>query len=341
MKPERRNLFILFFTLIVIMLGLGIIIPILPFYIDRFGAGGKEMGFLMSSFAITQFLFAPFWGQLSERVGRKPILMIGILGNGIAMLMFGLSTELWMLYASRALAGVLSAATLPTAMAYVGDTTSAEDRGGGMGLMGAAMGIGMVLGPGLGGWLGADSLSLPFFLAAGLSFLALLFVLGFLPESLSPEVRLENAGKGKRPSQFRLLRDAIFSPIGILLGLAFLLSFGLTNFEAVFGLWALDRFGFGTREVGIILTVIGLSAAVVQGGLTGPATKRWGEPLVIKASFLGAAAGFVLLLLTNSLITVILASSVFVIFKSAVAPGHCLTYLETFDYRPRCGYGFG
>ena len=113
MPSNNRQLAILFFTLVVVMLGFGMIIPIMPFYIEAFGAGGSELGFLMAVFATMQFFFSPVWGQLSDRFGRKPILVIGIVGNGISMLFFGLSTQLWMLYASRALAGILSSATMP------------------------------------------------------------------------------------------------------------------------------------------------------------------------------------------------------------------------------------
>ena len=148
---NRKNTGILFFTMIVVMLGFGIVIPILPFYVESFGAGGAELGFLMATFALMQFFFSPIWGDLSDRYGRKPFLIIGTFGNGLAMLFFGLSTQLWMLFAARALAGILSAATLPTAMAFIGDSTSHADRGKGMGIIGAAMGVGMVIGPGLGG----------------------------------------------------------------------------------------------------------------------------------------------------------------------------------------------
>ena len=114
------------------MLGFGIIIPILPFYVEQFGGGGKEMGYLMAIFSVMQFIFSPIWGNLSDRFGRKPILMVGILGNAISMIILGLSNSLWMLYVSRGLAGILSSATLPTSMAFISDSTSERERGGGM-----------------------------------------------------------------------------------------------------------------------------------------------------------------------------------------------------------------
>ncbi len=166
---QKKNLSILFFTLIVIMLGFGMVIPVMPFLVKSFGASGSAMGTLMASYALMQFLFAPFWGSLSDRFGRKPILMIGVLGNAIAQLLFGLSTELWMLFVARILAGILSSATMPTAMAYISDSTTHKERGGGMGLLGAAMGIGMVIGPGS-GRLAGDTLLIHTIFPGSLSF---------------------------------------------------------------------------------------------------------------------------------------------------------------------------
>ncbi len=211
MESNKKNLAILFFTMVVIMLGFGMIIPVMPFYIKSFGASGKALGTLMAVYGITQFAFAPIWGGLSDRHGRKPILMLGVLGNAIAQLLFGLSTQLWMLFAARALSGILSAATLPTAMAYIGDTTTREQRGGGMGMIGAAMGIGMVIGPGLGGLLGGTNLSAPFFLAAALSFLALILIWLLLPEP--PIVRPAVSGV-KKDNQLVTLIKAVTGPIG-------------------------------------------------------------------------------------------------------------------------------
>ncbi len=319
MRASPRNLTILFFTLVVVMLGFGMIIPILPFYIDSFGASGRALGMLMAIFATMQFIFAPIWGNLSDRYGRRPILMVGVLGNAITQLLFGLSTQLWMLFVARALSGVLSSATLPTAMAYIGDSTTDEDRGGGMGMMGAAMGIGMVLGPGISGWLAVRSLSTPFFVAAGLSVIALVFILLVLPESLPENARQSHAGRLGSP-QLGQMWQALFSPIGFLLFLAFLVSFGLTNFEGIFGLYALERFDYGPQQVGTILTMIGLISAVVQGTLTGPLTKRWGEINMIKVSLLGSTVGFVLMLLASNFYTVLLTVSFFVLSNAMLRP---------------------
>ena len=319
MQPNSRNVAILFFTLVVVMMGFGMVIPIFPFYVTAFGAGGSELGLLMAIFAIMQFIFAPIWGQLSDRVGRKPLLLLGVTGNAISLLLFGLSTQLWMLFAARALGGILSAATMPTAMAFIGDSTSEENRGGGMGVMGAAMGVGMVVGPGLGGWLSGTSLSLPFFVGSGLSVLALILIYLILPESLPPEHRESTTRRVKGP-QFSDLWRALLGPLGFLLFMAFLVSFALTNFEGIFGLYALDRFGYDAQRVGTIMMVVGLIGAIVQGGLTGPLTRRFGEATMIKASLLGSAIGFALMLAATTFATVLLTVGFFVLCNSMLRP---------------------
>jgi len=128
---NTRNIYILGFTLLVVMVGYGIIIPILPFYIEAMGASGIELGLLTSISALMQFIFAPVWGTLSDRYGRKPILLVGVVGYGVTMLLFGLANQLWMLFVARALNGILSSATMPTAMAYVADHSSANRRSAG------------------------------------------------------------------------------------------------------------------------------------------------------------------------------------------------------------------
>jgi len=149
---SRKNILILSFTLLVVMLGYGMIQPIIPFLITSLGASGKDMGLLASVYASMQLVCAPFWGTLSDRMGRKPVLLIGVLGYAIAIFIFGLSTRFWMLFVARTFSGVLSSATMPTAMAYLSDNLPEKERGSAMGKLGAAVGLGVVLGPLLGGF---------------------------------------------------------------------------------------------------------------------------------------------------------------------------------------------
>ena len=186
---NRRSLVLLFLTMFVVMVGFGVILPILPFYAESMGATATTLGLLFASYSIIQFFFAPIWGQISDRIGRKPPLLIGLLGFSISFTLFGFATELWMLFAARILGGLLSAAVLPTAMAYIADTTDEENRGGGMGIMGVSMGMGVTFGPVIGGFLGEISPTLPFFFAAGLAATVSAVMFFLLPESLPPQAR--------------------------------------------------------------------------------------------------------------------------------------------------------
>ena len=316
---SRRQILILSFTLVVVMLGFGLVIPIFPFYIEELGAGGSELGLLVGMSALLEFVFAPLWGSVSDRIGRKPVLMLGMVGYGLSSFLMGLATELWMLFVFRGLSGILSSATLTTALAYVGDSTSEEERGGGMGALGAAMALGVILGPGLGGWLAGDALSTPFFWAAGMSLLALLLIFLLLPESLPAEGRRQSAGEVSTVS-LRALWRAVSSPIGVLLLMVALFSFALTNFEAVFGLYALEKFGYGPERVGTILMVIAVVSTVGKAVLAGPATRRWGEAAVVKFSALAGSVGFLVLLAANSYVTILLATGFFILSTTLLRP---------------------
>ena len=317
MNTSKRNLYILTFVLFVVMLGYGIVIPIFPFYIEEMGAGGTELGLLTASYAVMRLIFGPIWGGLSDRFGRKPILLIGILGYVITMVWFGLANTLWMLFAARILSGILSSATAPTTMAYIGDSSPEDERGGGMGLLGAAGGVGTIVGPAMGGFLASASLSTPFFIAAGMALLSLILAIIFLPESHPVQAQSEEK---EAIIDLRAWWNAIFSPIGTLFMLTFISTCGLMIFANVFGLYGLERFNYGPEQVGIIMMVLGLVAALTQGLLAGPATKKWGDETVIKIGLFVTSIGFGLMLLADTFLTVLLTTAFFGITVSIQSP---------------------
>jgi DHA1 family multidrug resistance protein-like MFS transporter len=315
---KKKEFLILSFALMVVMFGFGMVIPIFPFYITELGAGGSELGLLVATAALLEFLFGPLWGSVSDRVGRKPVLMVGLFGYAISTFLFGISSRLWMLFAARALSGVLSSATITAAMAYVSDITGEESRGEGMGKIGAAMALGVMLGPGLGGLLAEGSLARPFFIAAGLSLLSLLFVSAFLPEShLKAE---ESKGGSIQLPEIRSLWEAVQGPVGAIFLLVALFSFALTNFESVFGLYALEKFGYGPERVGVILMVVAVVSTIGKAALTGPVTRRWGEGATIKASLLAGSAGFLVLLAAWDFPTILAATGFFILSKTLLRP---------------------
>src|SRR4051812_42520641 len=204
-----------------VMAGFGIIIPVLPFYAEDIGASPTQLGFLMAIYSLTQLLFAPMWGRVSDRIGRKPVIMIGILGLAISFFLTGISTELWMLFVARILGGILSSANMPTAMAYVADITTPENRSKGMGIIGAATGLGFVFGPAIGGIFSKISLNMPFYLASGSSFITLVLVFILLKESK------QNGSETvqKRPAFWKALNG----PTSILFFVQFLISLSLSG----------------------------------------------------------------------------------------------------------------
>ncbi|UMZ72796.1 Tetracycline resistance protein, class B [Natranaerofaba carboxydovora] len=315
---KQKNMIILFISLVVVMMGYGIAMPVLPFYIESMGGRGIHFGLLIASYGVMQLLFAPVWGNLSDKYGRKPMLLVGMMGLGLAMALFALATELWMLYAAQVMSGGLSAAMLPAAQAYAGDSTTKEDRGGAMGRIGGAIGLGVILGPGVGGLLAARSLATPFFMASCFSVLTFLIILIGLPESLSKENRSETTEI--KFMQVRGLCNALFTPIGFGLIVAFIAILGQTIFSSVYGLYALARFDYGPEQVGTILMGMSVMYAISQGLVVGPLTKRFGEEKIIALALIGTSLGFGLILASVTFVTIFLAMICFILFNSLLKP---------------------
>ncbi len=322
---KNRNMLMLLASILMVMMGFGIAMPVLPFYIESLGGTGVHYGLLIASYGIMQLFFAPLWGSLSDKYGRKPVLLVGLVGLGIAMSIFALATKLWMLYAAQLLSGSLSSATLPAAQAYVGDSTSKEERGGAMGKIGGAIGLGVVIGPGIGGLLASYSLATPFIIASAFCLLTVVFVLLGLPESLAKDRRSEDIEI--RFMQFRGLWQVLFTPLGFGFMVAFMAILGQTIFSSVFGLYALQKFSYGPEQVGAVLMAMGFMYALSQGVLVGPLSKKMGEEKVISLGLLGTSFGFVFILLAHSFLTLIAAVSCFILFNSLLKPS-ALAYLS-------------
>jgi len=264
---------VLFLIVTVDLIGFGIVIPLLPFFGEHFDASPAQIGLLMATYSAAQFLSAPFWGQLSDRIGRRPVLLWTMAGAFCAYLWLGHSESLLSLFLARAFGGFM-AGNISTAFAYVADVTTEKTRAKGMGLIGAAFSIGFILGPAIGGVLaGSDPLTAdyrsPSYAAAALSLLAL--VLGFvmLRESVPAEQRAK-ASAASRPSRLRTLFKALSVPgVRMLILMSFLATLAFAGLESTFAMWSRRQFGWGPEQNGYLFTLIGFIAALVQGGLMG------------------------------------------------------------------------
>jgi multidrug resistance protein len=281
---------ILFFTVFIHLLGFGIIIPLLPYYAERFGASGLTVGLLTTSFSLAQFLFAPIWGRLSDRIGRRPVLLGSLILTGLSYLVFAIAGSLPVLFASRIFAGV-AGATLSTAQAYIADTTTPENRTRGMGLIGAAFGMGFIFGPAMGGILSRWGFSVPAYAAAGLALTAFLFALALLPESLPPDERAAAARRRRGATSFR---EALRRPaIGIVLVLFFVATLCFSGMEAVLALFCERFFHWGPHQIGYLFAYVGIVAAVLQAGIVGALAKRFGERALVRVGLALMGAAFV------------------------------------------------
>jgi DHA1 family tetracycline resistance protein-like MFS transporter len=296
---------IIFLVVVIDLIGFGMIIPLLPFYAEYFEANPAVVGLLMATYSFTQFLAAPFWGRLSDRIGRRPVLLVSLAGAAMAYVWLGFAESLWVLFAARAASGAM-AGNISAAFAYVADITTPANRAKGMGVVGAAFGLGFIAGPAIGGILaGADpahaDFQTPAFAAAGLSFLALILALILLKESLSPEIRARVASglPGKAGLKFI---DALRHPqVGLLILFSFLVTFVFAGMEATFPMWSRRQFGWGPEQTGYVFAFMGLLSAMIQGGLIGRLAQRFGEARLILQGAIALACGIALIPFSDNL----------------------------------------
>jgi DHA1 family tetracycline resistance protein-like MFS transporter len=296
---KRSPLLVIFITVFIDLVGFGIVIPVLPYYAEgtRFGATPTQVGLLFASYSVMQLVFSPVLGRLSDKYGRRPILLMSLLGTAVGFLVLGFATTLWMLFVGRIIDGI-SGGNISTAQAYIADVTTKENRAKGMGLIGAAFGLGFVFGPAIGGILSRWGINVPFLFAGGLA-LANAVVLYFtLPETVTPDhpARVSAAsGRG-----WRQLLDALREPrLAYVLAIYFLGIVAFSIMTATFSLFMMFRLGYDAFHNGWVFAFVGIISAAIQGGLIGKLVKRFGEPLlIIVGALLFSASLFVIPLVT-------------------------------------------
>ncbi len=270
----------LFLIVLIDLIGFGVIIPLLPFYAEQFQASPDVVTLVMAVYSLAQLFSAPLWGRLSDRIGRRPVLLVSMAGACLSYIWLGFADELWTLFAARAFCGAM-AGNLSAAFAYVADITSPENRARGMGLIGAAYGLGFIAGPALGGILaGPDPMQAdyqtPAFVAAGMSMAAFLLTALLLKESLSTELRAQAAAR--RPTPFHRMIASVLADrrLAFWIGLSFLATLVLAGMETTFAMWSERTFGWGPQQNGYLLAFLGLLSAVIQGSLIGPLSRHIG-----------------------------------------------------------------
>ncbi len=287
--PSNRGpLTILFATVFIDLLGFGIVIPFVPIFAKRLDLSASAVGLIFSVYSLTQLVAAPVLGRLSDHFGRRPIIMLGLFGSSVSYFVYGFAYSLPMLLLSRAVHGAC-AGTISTAQAYVADITPEEKRAHGMGIIGAAFGLGFVLGPALGGFLGRSDLRVPVFFAAALTFANLVFAALALPESHK---------RSDEPPQWRLLVQALRLPVQLathrlsrVFLVGFLATLAMVIFEITFPLMASDVYGFKAPGIGRLLAYAGLVQAVTQGYLVRKLVGKTGEYRLIRIGLLLFALG--------------------------------------------------
>ena len=283
MKP---GLPVVYLTVFVDLVGFGIILPALPYYAEAFGATGVWIGAILAAYSAAQLVGASLLGRLSDRVGRRPILLLSLAGSAASLVLCGLAGSLWLLLVARALAGLFGG-SIAAAQAVIADVTAPGERAKYMGLLGASVGLGFVFGPAIGAGLSRFGFGAAAFAAAGLAALNLVFALFRLPETRTAEKRIRPHARFDWSS----FVDALRHPsIGRLLAATFLSTLAFVAMEATFALLGQARFGLDAGRLGLVFTYVGVVMVIVQGGLVGRLAPRFGERALATAGALIMAA---------------------------------------------------
>ncbi|GIN87984.1 tetracycline resistance MFS efflux pump [Heyndrickxia sporothermodurans] len=310
---NRGAILLLMLNIFLIFTGIGLVIPIMPTYMTELHINGSIVGLLVAAFSLTQLLFSPFAGRLSDRLGRKKIIVLGMVVFALSEWMFGAVSSAFFLFASRMLGGIGAALIMPAVMAYTADVTSTKERAKGMGYINAAITTGFIIGPGIGGYIAEFGIRAPFYAAAVAGAVSALITLFVLPESMT-ERNLEMSKKEqvKKEGLITQLLQSYRQPYFLSLIIVFVMSFGLANYETVFGLFVDHKFNFTPKDIAFIITFGSISGAVVQVTIFGWILNRFGEKNVISVCLVVASLFVLLTLLVHKYWMIIVVT--FIVF---------------------------
>lgn len=318
-KSTKFALYLLMFNLFITMSGIGLIIPVMPEYLATFNVAGKALGFIIATFSFSQFIFSPLSGDLSDKHGRKNLIIFGLVIYGISQLTFGLSTELWMLYASRFVSGIGAAFILPPTMAFVADITTVEERGKGMGLLGASMSLGFMIGPAIGGFLSTISIHFPFYFGATVAILAAIISFFTLPNP-PPVINVKFEELKKPENLFKQLKRSTKTPYFVMFIVMFVFSFGLANLQSTISLYMDYKYNSTPSEIAVIITVGGFVGVIAQTFFINYLFKAFGEIRIILVNVLIAAFAMLGILFVDSFQMILIVAMIFFTATSLLRP---------------------
>ncbi len=314
-KHKKFALILLMFDIFITMSAVGLIVPIMPSYLKEFGAKGQVLGFLIACIAFAQFIFSPIAGSLSDRIGRKKLIIFGLILNGTTQILFSFSTHIWELFVLRFLTGVGSAFIVPPIMAYTADITTVEERGKAMSLIGAAISFGFMIGPGIGGALSNVSIHFPFIVAGSATILAGILSLFFLP-NVKPTIVEKPTGNNIIKEMLRSIKTPYF----VLLLVVLVFSFGIANFQATLTMFLTYKFDYTPNDIAIIMTVGGFAGVIVQGILLNRLFKRFGEMNIILVGLIVAAISMLGMVLVSKYFAILFVTTVFQTSTTLIRP---------------------
>ncbi|HEX8489498.1 MAG TPA: MFS transporter [Chthoniobacterales bacterium] len=302
MARQRSPLFVLYLTVFIDLMGFGIVIPILPLYAQDFHASPLAIGWLTGIYSGMQIIFTPILGRLSDRFGRRPVLLISIAGTAVGFALMGMAQSLTLLFVARILAGI-TGGNISIPQAYIADVTAPDKRSHAMGMIGAAFGLGFTFGPLIGGVMSQISYGAPFFFAAALAVANAVLIYLILPESLPREHRAKPHEEASTAEVFRHGRGAMFA---LVVATYFFLIAGFAIMTTLFALFTARRFGYDAHANGYLFGFVGLVSVIVQGGLIGRLVKRFGEVALTRTGMVLTTVSLALLPLSNNLTILLL-----------------------------------
>ena len=307
-KEQKAVLIILLSNIFIAFLGIGLIIPVMPSFMNIMHLSGSTMGYLVAVFAVSQLIMSPFAGRWVDRYGRKKIIIIGLFLFGASELIFGVGTNVSVFYLSRILGGISAAFIMPGVTAYVADITSVQERPKAMGYISAAISLGFIIGPGIGGFVAEYGIRLPFFLAAAIAFIACLSSIFILKEPMTKEQLAKVSANTKHTNFMDDVKKSLNPLYFIAFIIVFVLAFGLSAYETVFSLFSDHKFGFTPKDIAIIITISSIFGVVVQVFMFGKLVDILGEKKLIQLCLIVGAIFAVASTMISSFLAVLVVT---------------------------------